>query len=102
MNEIVPLLKRLANLTDVLKNVGSDVERASIGVQVKMDSASDRLAGSLDTSIERLVNSLDGLAAAAKEGAEASSRYARQLVFATWALVAVTVALAAITWVGVG
>ena len=53
-------------------------------------------AGALGTNVQR---GADRMAEAIEKVAAASDRYAGRLVFATWALVAVTVALLAVTGV---
>src|SRR5688500_4580832 len=56
------LSQQLAELVRALNQVGATVEGASIGLQVKLDKASDRLGTSLDASIKSLVESMEHVA----------------------------------------
>lgn len=88
-SELRLLTKAIAALREVVRD-------ASAGLQVRMGRDTERLTDKLDENIASLVKSLDQASAAAKDATTASNRYAGQLVWATLALVVVTVGLAAV------
>lgn len=88
------LQEKTEHLTKALDEVGTAVQDASMGLQVKMDEAADSLGGRIGEHIGRLVESLDKATTAANAAAVASGRHARNLAWATWALVGVTIVLA--------
>lgn len=84
-------------LSKSLDNVGGAVQAASVGLQVKMDKATDRLGESIGEHIGSLVASLDKATTAANSAAIASGKHARNLAIATWALVIATIVLVYVT-----
>jgi len=91
----------LQSLAKAIEDHGKILDGASVALQLKIGSSSGSLAGAISSSSERLVASLNNASDAAREAAAASERYARRLVWATWALVLATVVLATVTvWHG--
>src|SRR5262245_33538531 len=70
-----------------------DVDNLIENMQVMGENLTNA-AGTLGTDVQR---GADRMAEAIEKAAAASDRYAGRLAFATWALVAVTVALVAVT-----
>jgi len=88
----------MANADEPLKEsidqLGAALQGVSLGLQVKLGRVAENLERTLDTSTQRLSDSLGGVTAATDAAAQGSAKHARNLAWATWALVAVTLVLA--------
>ena len=96
MNEIDRLFLEghVKQLSDAMDNLGRAISAQGIGVSVKLDNASFRLKDMLADASIRLSETVHQVS-------DASERYARSLVRATWALVAATLVLVIVTAVSI-
>lgn len=81
-------------LRESIDNLGGALLSVSSGLQVKIGVSTEKLENALEMSSSRLLAGLETAAAAANRAAAASAKHARNLAWATWALVAATFVLA--------
>ena len=83
-----------ASKTAVTHDMNATRVEAEVYLARTLGNAPERIGSSLDSLAQKTEDAMQAHAAALITAAKASDRYARSLSCATWALVAVTVALA--------
>lgn len=102
MDELESLKSDLGSLTKSVEELARIMDRHQTAMAIAMKAGSEALAEAMQNSSKQLALSMNMATEAHRHATAGSRRYEHRLMWASWALVAATVALLLVTVARIG